>query len=107
MVKTNGYIAVPLDGLWLRAPYLHNGSVPTVRDLLEPPERRPVAFYRGHDVLDPVKLGFKQPDEDTVRNGMVVRYDTRQRANGNGGHLYGTTLSAAEKDALIEYLKTL
>jgi mono/diheme cytochrome c family protein len=107
MVKTNGYIAVPLDGLWLRGPYLHNGSVPTVRDLLEPPERRPVAFYRGHDVLDPVKLGFKQPDEDTVRKGMVVRYDTRQRANGNGGHLYGTTLSAAEKDALIEYLKTL
>jgi hypothetical protein len=107
MVKTSGYIAVPLEGISLRAPYLHNGSVPTVRDLLEPPERRPVVFYRGYDVLDPVNLGFKQPDEDTIRKGLVFRYDTRKRANGNAGHLYGTALTAVEKEALVEYLKTL
>ena len=45
--KTDGYANLPLDGLWLRAPYLHNGSVPTLADLLEPPEERPKAFKRG------------------------------------------------------------
>ena len=53
-----GYIAMQLDGLWLRAPYLHNGSVPTVAALLEPPECRPVTFYRGYDVLDSDNIGF-------------------------------------------------
>jgi hypothetical protein len=58
MIETGGYVAVHLDGTWLRGPYLHNGSVPTVRDLLEPPERRPQVFYRGYDVLDGVNVGF-------------------------------------------------
>src|SRR5690606_753848 len=53
-----GYIALQLDGLWLRGPYLHNGSVPTLRALLEPPERRPARFYRGYDVLDRHHGGF-------------------------------------------------
>ncbi|HZD03540.1 MAG TPA: hypothetical protein VE173_01440, partial [Longimicrobiales bacterium] len=53
-----GYIALQLDGLWLRGLYLHNGSVPTVRALLEAPEDRPRAFYRGYDVLDRRNLGF-------------------------------------------------
>ena len=52
--KTFGYANLPLDGLWLRAPYLHNGSVPNVRDLLEPAANRPGIFYRGYDVFDPV-----------------------------------------------------
>ena len=62
--KTNGYANQPLDGLWLRAPYLHNGSVPTLRDLLNPPEDRPVAFVRGDDTLDPVNGGFHAPTCD-------------------------------------------
>ena len=45
-----------LDGTWLRAPCLHNGSVPTLHDLLAPPARRPTEFRRGHDVYDPVKV---------------------------------------------------
>jgi hypothetical protein len=53
-----GYIALQLDGLWLRAPYLHNGSVPTLRALLEPPQCRPTSFYRGYDVLDRQHVGF-------------------------------------------------
>ncbi|HYH68972.1 MAG TPA: hypothetical protein VD866_30035, partial [Urbifossiella sp.] len=53
--KHNGYVAVPLDGLWLRGPYLHNGSVPTVDDLLEVPDKRPKVFYRGYDVVDRTK----------------------------------------------------
>ena len=56
--KTNGYANHPLDGIWLRGPYLHNGSVPTLRDLLDAPERRPAVFYRGYDVFDQVKVGF-------------------------------------------------
>ncbi len=50
--KTFGYANMPLDGLWLRAPYLHNGSVPTLRDLLESRTARPATFYRGDDVYD-------------------------------------------------------
>ena len=56
--KTNGYVGQPLDGIWLRGPYLHNGSVPTLRDLLEPPDRRPKVFYRGNDLYDRLKVGF-------------------------------------------------
>jgi hypothetical protein len=56
--KTNGYANAPLDGIWARAPYLHNGAVPTLRDLLEPPEARPQGFYHGYDVYDRERLGF-------------------------------------------------
>lgn len=56
--KTFGYANSPLDGLWLRAPYLHNGSVPTLRDLLEPAAQRPKSFHRGYDVYDPVRVGW-------------------------------------------------
>jgi hypothetical protein len=59
--KTFGYANFPLDGLWLRAPYLHNGSIPTLADLLEPPEKRPAKFIRGIDKLDPVRGGFVAP----------------------------------------------
>lgn len=105
--KTNGYANMPLDGLWLRAPYLHNGSVPTVRDLLEPAVRRPKAFYRGYDVYDPVKLGFKS---NVAEEGdrQYFRFDTEVAGNGNGGHegrRYGTNLSIDDKESIVEFLK--
>lgn len=104
--KTNGYANMPLDGVWLRAPYLHNGSVPTMRDLLEAPENRPKEFYRGYDVFDPVKLGFITNVSE--ENGYkYFRFDTALPGNSNSGHVYGTTLSSAEKDALVEYMKKL
>ena len=56
--KTFGYANAPLDGLWLRAPYLHNGSVPTLRDLLETSDKRPKVFYRGYDLYDAARVGF-------------------------------------------------
>jgi mono/diheme cytochrome c family protein len=102
--KTNGYANMPLDGLWLRAPYLHNGSVPTLRALLFPEERL-TAFYRGYDVYDWKHVGFVVSGPEAEREGVL--FDTRQRGNGNGGHLYGTTRSRDEKEALLEYLKTL
>jgi mono/diheme cytochrome c family protein len=106
--KTWGYANAPLDGLWLRAPYLHNGSVPTLWDLLQPAALRPKLFYRGNDLYDPRHLGFVA-DQPESQGRRLFAYDTRIPGNGNAGHegeAYGTTLSAADKWALLEYLKT-
>jgi mono/diheme cytochrome c family protein len=101
--KTYGYANMPLDGLWLRAPYLHNGSVPDLAALLEPAAARPTLFYTGFDVYDYQRVGFVTQGPDAQRAGW--RFDTTVRGNGNGGHEYGTGLSAGEKAALLEYLK--
>jgi cytochrome c5 len=106
--KTFGYANSPLDGVWLRAPYLHNGSVPTLRDLLEPSTKRPPKFYRGYDVYDQKKVGFVS-DVAEENGRKYFHYDTGEPGNSNKGHdgkRYGTELSNAEKDALVEYLKT-
>jgi hypothetical protein len=100
-----GYVAVHLDGVWLRAPYLHNGSVPTLRDLLEPADKRPQVFYRGYDLYDPSNVGFVTQGEKAQRTGR--KFDVTQRGNGNKGHEFGVNLKPAEKAALVEYLKTL
>ena len=104
--KTNGYANMPLDGIWLRAPYLHNGSVPTLRDLLEPPDKRPKEFYRGYNVFDQKNLGFVS-NVASEGNQQFFRFDTSLPGNNNSGHVYGTNLSAEEKDALVEYMKRL
>ena len=102
--KTHGYANQPLDGIWLRGPYLHNGSVPTLRDLLNAPEMRPKTFYRGNDVFDRVKVGFVS-DKIEANGQRLFFYDTNIPGNSNGGHNYGTSLSDAEKRAIVEYLK--
>jgi hypothetical protein len=105
--KTNGYVNTLLDGLWLRAPYLHNGSVPTLWELLKKPgERSKKTFYRGNDVYDWVDVGFKW-DVSEQDGRQFFLYNPAEIGNSNGGHLYGTELSEDEKKALIEYLKTL
>ena len=104
-LKNEGYYSPPLDGIWMRAPFLHNGSVPSLRELLNPPAERVVTFHRGDDLYDPENVGFfsrASPDEP----GAFL-LDTRERGNGKGGHSYGTGLSEPEKAALIEYLKSL
>ena len=103
--KTDGYSNLPLDGVWARAPYLHNGSAPDLWQLLTPPAERVTEFYRGYPVYDPVKMGF-------IHQGALAReVGFHQQAsvagNGNTGHAYGTELADDEKWALIEYLKTL
>ncbi|QMS91333.1 cytochrome c [Nostoc edaphicum CCNP1411] len=104
--KTNGYANMPLDGVWLRGPYLHNGSVPTLRDLLEKPENRPQEFYRGYDVIDREKVGFvSDVAEENGKN--YFKFDTKLDGNSNSGHLYGVDLSPEEKDAIVEYMKKL
>lgn len=104
--KTNGYANMPLDGVWLRAPYLHNGSVPTLKDLLEEPANRPQVFYRGYDVFDRDKVGFIS-DVAEEDGKQYFKFDTTLPANSNSGHLYGTDLATQDKTALVEYLKTL
>jgi mono/diheme cytochrome c family protein len=105
-----GYKARPLTGIWATAPYLHNGSVPTLYDLLLPPAQRPARFYVGTRRFDPVKVGYAT--EKAADNGFA--FETRDSegqpvpGNDNAGHDYGNArLSEGDRWALVEYLKTL
>ena len=104
--KADGYVAVPLTGLWLKGPYLHNGSVPNLAALLTPPAGRPKFFWRGSDLVDPENGGFVSA-EGIDPQRRLWRYDTTLPGNSNGGHLWGTDLDPASKAALLAYLKTL
>jgi RoxA-like, cytochrome c-like len=103
--KVNGYLANELTGLWLRGPYLHNGSVPNLRELLTSPQQRSSAFYRGYDLVDAKNGGFVSQGAEPERVGW--RYETSTPGNGNSGHVYGVDLSDEEKEHLLAYLKTL
>ncbi|MDP6565700.1 MAG: cytochrome c [Alphaproteobacteria bacterium] len=96
------YVSRPLAGAWATAPYLHNGSVPTIHDLLLPPAQRPRSFPVGHRDFDPVKLGHT-----TDPKVVVWTFDVGEPGNDNGGHLYGTDLDEGDRMALLEYLKSL
>jgi len=107
----------PLAGVWATPPYLHNGSVPTIYDLLSPVSERPKTFRVGSREFDPVKLGLKQPD-----SGYWI-FDTSLDGNHNTGHefntgykewkegdppshgLIGPLLTPDERLAIIEHLK--
>lgn len=112
-----GYVAPPLDGVWSTGPYLHNDSVPTVADLLDSPKRpRFWEFVRtddGEPVYDRSRLGWTYRTLSEGKSGAMSWkernriYDTTQKGYGNGGHDSGDELSADERRALIEYLKTL
>ena len=108
------YKVRPLNGIWATPPYLHNGSVPTVYDLLSPFDERPKQFYLGNREYDPVKLGYKT---DELTNGFL--FDTSIRGNANTGHEFADKppktkgvigkrkLEPDERKAIIEFLKTL
>ena len=97
------YAARPLYGIWAAAPYLHNGSVPTLYHLLLPPEQRPKTFALGGREYDPVRLGFAAETACSQQDCVV---DTTRTGDGNGGHLWGTDLAEPDRMALLEYLKT-
>ena len=111
-----GYQAPPLDGVWATAPYVHNGSVPTVYHVLNS-KARPAVFTRsyrtGPEDYDPDRLGWKITVLDGPPGPAVPRverrkvYDAAQPGHGNGGHPFGDNLSDDERRAVIEYLKTL
>jgi hypothetical protein len=96
------YRARPLDGIWATAPYLHNGSVPSLYELLLPPTERSQVFYVGNWEFDPDKVGVK-----SGRNNKGFRFDTRLPGNRNSGHPYGTELNEDDRLDLLEFLKTL
>lgn len=101
----NGYIAPPLDGIWASAPYLHNGSVPTLEALLKS-SLRPNYWSRNfsHPEIDYEKMGWKYQKHDEPKKNA---YNTTLPGYGNYGHYYGDNLTDAERKALLEYLKTL
>jgi hypothetical protein len=106
LVPFNGYIAPPLDGIWSTAPYLHNGSVPTLEELLNS-KLRPKYWSRNFDdpQYDYENLGWKFKVEQQPGNTSI--YNTTLPGYGNYGHYFGDKLSDEERKAVIEYLKTL
>lgn len=118
-----GYKARPLNGVWATAPFLHNGSVPTLDDLLRPADERPRFVRLGNPAFDPTKVGVKQPElsEETYPayvDGYFI-LDTAVDGNRNTGHAFGVSkdgnksgvigpkFTDRERKALIEFLKTL
>jgi hypothetical protein len=99
------YKARPLEGVWATAPYLHNGSIPTLYDLLQPPAKRPITFAIGSRAFDPRKVGY---ETDPKAVGATFLFDTRIDGNSNKGHVYGVgALTETQRLELLEYLKTL
>lgn len=94
--------AGPLAGVWATGPYLHNGSVPTIYELLSPAEERRAVFWTGGRALDLRRLGYESGDAPGR-----FRFDTRLPGNGNGGHAFPAGgLDPDQRLAIIEYLKT-
>jgi len=106
LVPFNGYIAPPLDGIWITAPFLHNGSVPTVEAVLNS-KLRPAYWSRNYDSAqyDYEKLGWKYIKHDKPGGSSI--YNTDLKGYGNYGHYFGDKLSDKDRRAVIEYLKTL
>ncbi|BAN48209.1 di-heme-cytochrome C peroxidase [Metapseudomonas resinovorans] len=110
--EKRGYKARPLDGIWATPPFLHNGSVPTLFQLLSPVSERASQFHVGSFEYDPKFVGFQ-----TREFPGSFLLDTRVRGNGNSGHEFrdgcrkdgviGRALQPDERLALIEYLKVL
>ncbi|VEE15883.1 di-heme-cytochrome C peroxidase [Ectopseudomonas mendocina] len=110
--EKRGYKARPLDGIWATPPFLHNGSVPNLFELLSPVYERQAQFWVGNFEYDPVRVGYRSEE---FKGGFLL--DTRVTGNGNGGHEFrdgcrqegviGRALSPDERLALIEYLKVL
>lgn len=97
--STGKYWAATLNGVWARSPYLHNGSVRTMQELLTSPGQRAKNFHRGSQEYDASQMGYTDA-------GAYV-FDTSGEGNSNSGHDFGTKLSAEQRRDLMEYLKTL
>lgn len=112
IVDPVGYVAPPLDGVWASAPYFHNGAVPTLWHVLHP-EARPVVWLRSEDGYDHARVGLEVTEltsvPDSVTDAAERRryFDTRLPAKSAAGHTFVNKLSEAEKQDVLEYLKTL
>ncbi|QVL34854.1 hypothetical protein KIH39_05590 [Telmatocola sphagniphila] len=115
VTQTKGYQAPPLDGIWATAPYLHNGSVPTLYALLKS-DVRPKLFTRSFETneadYDRDKVGWKITEVKSIPMSISVfeqrkYYDTSKPGRSNRGHTFGDDLTEGERKAVLEYLKTL
>ena len=109
-----GYMAPPLDGVWATAPFLHNGSVPTIAQLLDSDSRPKVWRRTDFDTrhFDQEQLGWphealniRQADAPKAQQKWI--YDTGHWSQSNSGHTYGDAVSASQRRSLLEYIKTL
>lgn len=113
MTATNAYVAPPLTGIWARAPYFHNGSVPTLKGVLLSSERPDYWVRTGSETTDydftnvgwNYTVGIANTDRSTHQGRRT--YDTTQTGMSNSGHTYGDSLTQAQRNDLIEFLKTL
>lgn len=102
------YKTGPLAGIWATAPFLHNGSVPSLYQLLLPPKDRVKVFHVGSREFDPKNVGFETgPSPGSLPSSGVFEFRVNVPGNSNSGHEYGTDLSEDDRWALVEYLKTL
>jgi len=113
VTRRDGYLAPPLDGIWASAPYFHNGSVPTLWHLLHPAERPRVWRQTDPDQYDERRGGMLVEELDRVPADVASVqerrefFDTAQFGKSSAGHLFPDVLSEEEKQAVLEYLKTL
>jgi hypothetical protein len=106
---TRGYINAPLESVFSRAPYLHNGRVPTLAELINLKPRREF-FYRGDNIYDPIDVGLIAPDKPDEKH--YYKFDARVKRNSNKGHDYPcpyqeTGWNKADLLDLLEFLKYL
>ena len=107
-----GYVAPPLDGVWASAPYLHNGAVPTLWHLLHPAER-PIVWLRSEDGYDSRRVGLEITAFERIPRGANSSkerrryFDSRRFGKSAAGHPFPDALTESEKEAVLEYLKTL
>jgi hypothetical protein len=96
-----------LHGVWAAAPYLHNGSVRSLRELLTPAKDRSESFQVGpaYD-LENLGLAKDQPKTNYTFQAAKCAPSTIASGNSNCGHEFGAKLSEADKKALLEFLKT-
>ena len=111
IANQRAYKSRPLHGVWATPPFLHNGSVPSIYDLLSPLSVRPKTFYVGNREYDPVKLGY-----ETGHASGSFLHDTSIPGNQNIGHLFtdeevpgriGEMLSEDERMDILEYIKVM
>lgn len=112
--NNNGYKGRPLNGIWATAPYLHNGSVPNLYEILLSPEQRSKTFVLGSRMYDPIRVGYAMDQSSTTGAGYrPFTFDTSLKGNSNVGHEYGTRkpadggLTEEQRWQLVEYMKTL
>ena len=103
--KSNQILARPLWGIWASAPFLHNGSVPSLRELLKPARQRVTSFPVGSLTYNVHDLGLDKTSW-YYSSTLTVSCPTGCTGNSNAGHEFGVDLSDPDKDSLLEFIKS-